>query len=173
MMPNHHWLGRRPSDQTFVENTRWRASMPEGTTGYLFGVFDLFHIAHLDVVRLAADGCDRLIVGVATDELVEEICGVRPYVPFIERIEILDALRLIAGVRPLAELDLTAETVRVGADLVFLPTDELDDVLLAAEVSGRTAWAGLRLVHLPSTRQTASSAVRNALGETKNRRSVA
>lgn len=140
--------------------------MPVGTTGYLFGVFDLFHIAHLDVVRLAADQCDRLIVGVASDELADEICGVRPFVPFIERIEIIGELRQITEVWPLATLDLAAEIARIGADLVFLPSDRLDDVQLAAAPSEQTPWAGPGPVYLPATRQTASLAVRTALGET-------
>jgi glycerol-3-phosphate cytidylyltransferase len=147
--------------------------MPKGTTGYLFGVFDLFHIAHLDVIRLAAARSDRLIVGVATDELVEEICRVRPFVPFIERIEIVGALRLIDSVHPLTHLDLPAETSRVGANLVFRPSDELDDVQLAADPSEHAGWAGLPLEQLPRTRQTASTVVRHALSETTNRSWVA
>jgi glycerol-3-phosphate cytidylyltransferase len=150
--------------------------MPEATTGYLFGIFDLFHIAHLDTIRLAATSCERLIVGIASDDLVEEISGVRPFVPAIERVEIVGAVQVITEVRPLETLDLSAEAGRVGAQVVFVPGDELDVVQLAA-LHGRStplsAWAGLRLERLPAGRRTTSSQVRAALAGTTTRSSVA
>jgi glycerol-3-phosphate cytidylyltransferase len=148
--------------------------MPEGTTGYLFGIFDLFHIAHLDLIRCAAASCDRLVVGVAGDDLVERLCGARPFVPSIERIEIVCAVRVIAEVRPLDSLDLRAEAQRAGADVVFVPGGELDAVQLAA-LNNRSApptWSGLNLVQLADGRRTTSPQLREALAVT-TRSSVA
>jgi len=145
--------------------------MPEGTTGYLFGIFDLFHIAHLDTIRLAAAACDRLVVGVATDDLVEDTCGLRPFVPSIERVEILGAIRMIAEVRPLADLDLGPEVAAVGADLVMVPGEELDVVQL--EVVERMNRLSTPVKHLPVGRRTTSAQVRTALAGTTIRSSVA
>jgi glycerol-3-phosphate cytidylyltransferase len=142
--------------------------MPEGTTGYLFGIFDLFHIAHLDTIRLAADSCDRLIVGVATDDLVEHTCGLRPFVPSIERVEIIGAIRMITEVRPLADLDLDAELAATGADRVMVPGEELDVVQLAILERMSTP-----LHQLPIGRRTTSAQVRTALAGTTIRSSVA
>jgi glycerol-3-phosphate cytidylyltransferase len=148
--------------------------MPEGTTGYLFGIFDLFHIAHLDTVRLAAASCDRLVVGVATDDLVELTCGVRPFVPSIERVEILGAIASVAQVRALDTLDIAAEAAEVGADVVFLAGDEPDVVQLAASIDRAAgAASGPRVVELPAGRRTTSSQVRAALAGTTTRSSVA
>jgi glycerol-3-phosphate cytidylyltransferase len=148
--------------------------MPVSTTGYLFGIFDLFHIAHLDAVRLAAATCDRLIVAVASDDLVERTCGVRPFVPSIERIEILGAIRMIAQVQELNSLDLADEVDRAGADLVIVPAEELDVVQQAVLGDVPEAiWPGLQLLHLSPGRQTASSQVRAALAGTTTRSSVA
>jgi glycerol-3-phosphate cytidylyltransferase len=156
--------------------------MPEGTTGYLFGIFDLFHIAHLDTVRLAAAGCDRLVVAVATDDLVEDICGACPFVPAIERVEIVGAIQVVAEVLALNSPDVVAEARRAGADVAFLPGDELDVVQLAA-LGARPALSsfrpevmlgsGIRLEHLPAGRRTTSSRVRAALAGTTTRSSVA
>jgi glycerol-3-phosphate cytidylyltransferase len=149
--------------------------MPAGTTGYLFGIFDLFHIAHLDLIRSAAASCDRLIVAIAGDDLVEQTCGVRPFVPAIERIEIVGAIEVIAEVRPLNSLDLRTEAQRVGADVIFVPSDELDAVQLAALNNRATppTWSGLDLVRLAGGRRTTSPQVREALAGTTTRSSVA
>ena len=53
--------------------------------GYTAGAFDLFHIGHLNILRNARSMCDRLVVGVSTDELIVACKGRRPVVPFEER----------------------------------------------------------------------------------------
>jgi len=150
--------------------------MPEATAGYLFGIFDLFQIAHLDTIRLAEAACDRLIVGVASDELVEHTCGVRPFVPAIERIEIVTAVKAIVQVDVLETLDVQAEAARAGAQIAFVPGEELDAVqraALNAWSSTPSAWSGVSLTHLAVGRRTASSQVRDALAGTTTRSSVA
>lgn len=66
--------------------------------GYIAGVFDLFHVGHLNLVRNAKAMCNQLIVGVLTDELVEHFKNKRPYIPQKERMEILAATRFVDGV---------------------------------------------------------------------------
>ena len=56
--------------------------------GYTTGVYDLFHIGHLNILKRAKEHCDYLIVGVSTDEVVESYKGKKPVIPFSERIEI-------------------------------------------------------------------------------------
>jgi glycerol-3-phosphate cytidylyltransferase len=57
--------------------------------GYVPGVFDLFHIGHLNILRRAREQCDHLVAGVVIDSAVEKMKGYRPIVPFEERIEIV------------------------------------------------------------------------------------
>ena len=57
--------------------------------GYTTGVYDMFHIGHLNILRQAKGQCDYLIVGVSTDELVESYKNKKPIIPFQERIAIV------------------------------------------------------------------------------------
>lgn len=64
-------------------------------TGYIAGVFDLFHIGHLNMFRRAKEQCDYLIVGVVSDEGVRINKGTEPFVPFEERIEMVRSCRYV------------------------------------------------------------------------------
>ena len=56
--------------------------------GYTTGVYDMFHIGHLNVIRRAKENCDYLIVGVSTDELVQHDKGKTPVIPYNERLNL-------------------------------------------------------------------------------------
>lgn len=68
--------------------------------GYTTGVFDMFHIGHLNILRRAKEQCDFLIVGVSTDELVRHEKSKTPIIPFEERCKIVEAIRFVDKVVP-------------------------------------------------------------------------
>lgn len=63
--------------------------------GYLAGVFDLYHLGHLNMFKRAKEQCDYLIVGVVTDEGVRVFKGTEPFIPFDERIEMVRSCRFV------------------------------------------------------------------------------
>ena len=63
--------------------------------GYIAGVFDLFHIGHLNMFKRAKEQCRYLIVGVVSDEGVRLNKQAEPFVPFDERIEMVRSCKYV------------------------------------------------------------------------------
>lgn len=127
--------------------------------GYTTGVFDMFHIGHLNILRNAKELCDYLIVGVSTDELVQQYKGKTPIIGFEERMAIVEAIRYVDKVVPQVTMNkmdawqqlhfdalfhgsdwkgsdmynrVAAEFEKVGVDVVFLPhTSGVSSTMLA------------------------------------------
>lgn len=106
----------------FVRQQQRAADVP-GVIGYTTGVYDMFHIGHLNVLSRARAACDHLIVGVTTDELSLAAKGKTPVIPFEERIEIVRALRWVDEVVPQTSMDKLAAWEQYRFDAVFVGDD--------------------------------------------------
>ncbi|NCU42150.1 MAG: glycerol-3-phosphate cytidylyltransferase [Candidatus Moranbacteria bacterium] len=100
--------------------------MKEGSSkniiGYTTGVFDLFHIGHLNMLRNAKSLCDTLIVGVTTDELVT-YKNKEAVIPFEERAEIVRNIKYVDLVVPQFDMDKIAAWKKLKFDKVFVGDD--------------------------------------------------
>lgn len=68
--------------------------------GYVTGVFDLFHIGHLNLLKNCRKRCHYLVAGVLTDELTEQDKAKKPFIPFEERVEIVKQCKYVDRVVP-------------------------------------------------------------------------
>ncbi len=135
--------------------------------GYLTGVFDLFHVGHLDVIEQAQQQCDRLVVGVLTDDWALDAWGARPFVSVVERAQILEQLRSVDEVVVVEEAGWL--TGLAGTETVFA-ADGTDGVLAADELDGIPAEL---ISELPARRESRSQILRAAIDQRQSRSSVA
>lgn len=94
--------------------------------GYTAGVYDMFHIGHLNVIKNAKSKCDYLIVGVSTDEVVEKNKNKKPIIPFEERAAIVESVKYVDKVIPQERYDIEGKIRTVlenKIDVMFVGSD--------------------------------------------------
>lgn len=91
--------------------------------GYTTGVYDMFHIGHLNIIQRAKEQCDYLIVGVSTDELVQKEKNKTPVIPFDERYKIIEAIKYVDMVVPQENKDKLAAWKKYHFDKMFVGSD--------------------------------------------------
>ena len=127
--------------------------------GYVSGVFDMFHVGHLNIVQGARRQCDYLIAGVVTDDVVMRAKGKAPIVPLEERMAIVAALRGVDEVVIDRHVDKFETWRELRYDVIFKGYDWRGTPkgdLLEAEL----ADVGARIEYLPYTRHTSSTKLR-------------
>lgn len=91
--------------------------------GYTSGVFDLFHAGHLNILKRAKESCDKLIVGVSTDELVYSYKGKYPHDKYEERAEIVQSIKYVDEVVPQTTMDKMEMWEKIHFDVLFHGSD--------------------------------------------------
>lgn len=130
--------------------------------GYTTGVFDLFHIGHLNILKKAKTECDYLIVGVTTDEEVERVKNKRPIIPFEERVQIVEAIKYVNQVVPEKNTD----------KLLAWETLKFDRIFKGDDWKGTPKWNkyeeefaknDVEVVYFSYTKGTSSTQIRQVL----------
>lgn len=131
----------------------------EPIIGYTTGVYDMFHIGHLNILRRAKEQCDFLIVGVSTDELVQKEKNKTPVIPFDERLQIVSSIKYVDQVVTQFDKDKLGAWHRYHFDKMFVGSDW----------KGTPQWNrfeaemepfGVEIVYLPHTDGVSSTVLR-------------
>jgi glycerol-3-phosphate cytidylyltransferase len=123
--------------------------------GYTAGVYDLFHVGHLRVLHNAAAMCDRLIVGVTSDELVS-YKGKAAVVPFVERMEIVRNIKGVNAVVPQYDMDKFAMWEKLKFDILFVGDDWFGTEKWR-EIEAKFIEVGVQVIYFPYTQGTSST----------------
>jgi len=129
--------------------------------GYTTGVYDLFHIGHLNLLKNAKGMCDKLVVGVTVDELVA-YKGKKSMIPFEDRIEIVRSIKYVDAAVPQYDMDKLSACKKLGAKFLFVGDDWF----------GTDKWKkyekqfeeeGIKIVYFPYTKGISSTQITKAL----------
>jgi glycerol-3-phosphate cytidylyltransferase len=132
--------------------------------GYAPGVYDLFHIGHLNILKHAKGGCDYLIAGVVSDEMAERAKGARPVVPLNERMEIVSHISYVDAVHA-ETLPNKIDTWReVGFNVIF-KGDDWRGTPKGDQLESDFSAVGVEVVYFPYTAHTSSTLLRRFLDQ--------
>lgn len=140
--------------------------MKKYKVGYTTGVYDLFHVGHLNILKRAKEMCDCLIVGVSTDELVIDYKHKTPVIPFEERLAIIEAIRYVDRVVPQVNMDKLEAWKELKFDVMF-HGDEWKGTELYNKYEEEFAKVGVYIEYLPHTAGVSSSMIRDFINQKK------
>tara|TARA_Y100000996_G_C22519807_1_gene641976 strand:+ start:300 stop:722 length:423 start_codon:yes stop_codon:yes gene_type:complete len=134
--------------------------------GYTTGVFDLFHIGHLNILKKAKSMCDELIVGVTTDKLVL-YKNKKPVIPFKERIKIVESIKYVDKAVPQKNMN----------KILAWKEHKFNKMFVGDDWKGTDKWNELeikfiklnvKIIYFPYTKGTSSTLINNTLEKLRN-----
>ena len=134
--------------------------------GYTSGVYDLFHIGHLNLLKNARGLCDKLIVGVSVDELVK-YKNKKAVIPFEDRIEIVRNIKYVDSAIPQYEIDKFKVWEKIKFDVLFVGDDwyESDGWKI---MENKFKEVNVRVIYFPYTKGTSSTLINEILIKTRD-----
>jgi glycerol-3-phosphate cytidylyltransferase len=133
----------------------------EKIIGYTSGVFDMFHVGHLNILKRAKSLCDKLIVGVTIDTLVG-YKNTKTIIPFEERIEIIRSIKWVDLVVPQDDLDKFAMWKKLKFDVMFIGDDWFGTERFQ-KYEKDLAKVGVEIKYLPYTEGVSTSLIKTRI----------
>lgn len=134
--------------------------------GYTTGVYDMFHIGHLNIIRRAKEQCEYLIVGVSTDECVQSYKNKIPVIPYNQRAAIVEAIKYVDEVVPQTTMDKVEFLKHHHFDVMF-HGDEWKGTELYNHYEEEFAKYGAKIEYLTHTDGISSSMLREKIDDKK------
>lgn len=141
--------------------------MKKYKVGYTTGVFDMFHIGHLNILKNAKEYCDHLIVGVSTDELVMEYKHKSPIIPFDERMAIVSSIKYVDKVVPQTSMDKLEAWNELHYDVLF-HGDDWKHSEMYRKIQADLKNVGCDVVFFPYTVETSSTMLSHIISQKIN-----
>jgi glycerol-3-phosphate cytidylyltransferase len=135
--------------------------------GYTTGVYDLFHIGHLNILKKSKSMCDRLIVGVTTDELIIKYKKKNSVIPFNERIEIVQAIEYVDLAVAQESMDKLEAWKRIKYNIMFVGDDWYESEKWVS-IEKELRAVGVQVLYFPYTQTTSSTLINQILVEKRS-----
>lgn len=135
--------------------------------GYTSGVFDLFHIGHLNILKRAKEQCEYLIVGVSTDELAKKLKGRVPIIPYEQRIQIVENIKCVDKVIKENDVDKYKAWKALHYEVLFKGSDAAQKACYK-EYERQLKNEGVDVIYFPYTEGISSSEIKKMWSEVKN-----
>ena len=132
--------------------------------GYTSGVYDLFHIGHLNILKRAKLECDHLIVGVTTDELCISVKNQKPFIPFQERMDLVGSVKYVDEVVPQTNYDKMEAWNNLKFDKMFVG-DDWKGTDQWKKIEKEFFQCGVEIIYFPYTSHTSSTVLRKILSK--------
>ena len=129
--------------------------------GYTAGVYDLFHIGHLNLLKNAKGMCDKLIVGVTTDELVQ-YKGKKPVIPYVDRAEIVRSIKYVDAVVAQENMDKLTMCKKLKANILFVG-DDWYQTEKWEQYEKELNHEGIKIIYFPYTKGISTTQITKAL----------
>jgi len=141
--------------------------MSKNKIGYTTGVYDMFHIGHLHLLKKAKNHCEYLIVGISTDELVSSYKNKTPIIPFQDRLEIIESLKFVDEVVAVTHRDKKQSFLEIGYNVLFVGDD-----WKGSDIFNNLEWfleaQGASIEYFPYTKGVSSTQFREILTDISN-----
>ena len=134
--------------------------------GYTSGVFDLFHVGHLNLLKNAKGLCDQLIVGVTSDELVS-YKNKTAVIPHHERMEIVRNIKFVDAVVPQDDMDKFRMWERLKFDVIFVGDDWFDTPKWK-ELDEKFKSVGVKIIYFPYSKGVSSTLINETLNDLRD-----
>ena len=136
------------------------------TIGYTSGVYDLFHVGHLNLLKNARGLCDKLIVGVTSDELVS-YKKKKSVIRHSERMEIVRNIKFVDAVVPQNDMDKFKMWERLKFDVMFVGDDWFDKPKWK-ELDEKFKSEGVKIIYFPYTKGVSSTLINETLNKIRD-----
>jgi glycerol-3-phosphate cytidylyltransferase len=134
--------------------------------GYTSGVYDLFHVGHLNLLKNAKGLCDKLIVGVTSDELVS-YKNKKAVIKHFERMEIVRNIRFVDAVVPQNDMDKFKMWERLKFDVMFVGDDWFDTPKWK-DLDEKFKSVGVKIIYFPYSKGVSSTIINQALKDLRD-----
>ena len=140
--------------------------MKNKTIGYISGVFDLFHIGHLNILINSKSMCDHLTVGVTVDDLVA-YKNKKAVIPYQERLEIVRSIKYVDATIAQESMDKFKIWEKLKFDVLFVGDDWFETEKWKG-IEEQFKEVGVKVVYFPYTKSTSSTVLNEALEVLRN-----